>query len=300
MATSQDRSCRLSCFFSACAAVQAEPISSEPTVHIPVPVPRPAAIPSPEPDPERDADRPGATATEHGGAGLFGRFSNARPGRTGSRPTSPMPSPRSKAAMILRRSAAVGEIGLMQVRPSTAAMLGFDGDTTELAKPEVNIRYGVTYLARGLAAREWRSLPSLDEISRRPWRGDHDAAVGPILRARAGASRVGRLRLSRTARLYRSSSTRSCRAMHAARRGAADQDRLRERGFLGRARGACAGDHRPGPCEMAPDGVALELRSPYWSHRNLTPLCQGWNVLWSTGHSLPAATARIPIFETSR
>lgn len=42
----------------------------------------------------------------------------------------------------------VGEIGLMQVRPETAAMLGFRGSTAELAKPEINIHYGVTYLAR--------------------------------------------------------------------------------------------------------------------------------------------------------
>jgi soluble lytic murein transglycosylase-like protein len=42
---------------------------------------------------------------------------------------------------------AVGEIGLMQVRPETAAMLGFRGDAAELAKPEVNIHYGVAYLA---------------------------------------------------------------------------------------------------------------------------------------------------------
>ncbi|VTZ52421.1 Lytic transglycosylase [Methylocella tundrae] len=41
----------------------------------------------------------------------------------------------------------VGEIGLMQVRPETAAMLGFRGDATELARPEVNIHYGVVYLA---------------------------------------------------------------------------------------------------------------------------------------------------------
>ncbi len=40
-----------------------------------------------------------------------------------------------------------GEIGLMQVLPGTAAMLGFKGDLAELAKPEVNIRLGVTYLA---------------------------------------------------------------------------------------------------------------------------------------------------------
>ncbi|WP_416221124.1 lytic transglycosylase domain-containing protein [Rhodopseudomonas palustris] len=41
-----------------------------------------------------------------------------------------------------------GEIGLMQVMPSTARMLGFLGSNAELAVPETNIRYGVTYLAR--------------------------------------------------------------------------------------------------------------------------------------------------------
>src|SRR5438270_6070188 len=42
----------------------------------------------------------------------------------------------------------VGEIGLMQVRPGTAAMLGFTGSTAELAKPEVNIHDGVIYLSQ--------------------------------------------------------------------------------------------------------------------------------------------------------
>jgi hypothetical protein len=42
----------------------------------------------------------------------------------------------------------VGEIGLMQIRPGTAAMLGFKGSTEELAKPEINIRYGVAYLSK--------------------------------------------------------------------------------------------------------------------------------------------------------
>lgn len=41
----------------------------------------------------------------------------------------------------------VGEIGLMQVRPATAAMLGFRGSPAELADPATNIHYGVTYLA---------------------------------------------------------------------------------------------------------------------------------------------------------
>jgi Transglycosylase SLT domain len=42
----------------------------------------------------------------------------------------------------------VGEVGLMQVRPETAAMLGFSGGVTELFEPETNIQYGVRYLAR--------------------------------------------------------------------------------------------------------------------------------------------------------
>ena len=41
----------------------------------------------------------------------------------------------------------VGEIGLMQVRPGTAAMLGFRGEISELAKPEINLHYGIAYLA---------------------------------------------------------------------------------------------------------------------------------------------------------
>jgi hypothetical protein len=42
----------------------------------------------------------------------------------------------------------VGEIGVMQVRPETAAMLGFRGTLAELATPEINIHYGVKYLSR--------------------------------------------------------------------------------------------------------------------------------------------------------
>lgn len=45
------------------------------------------------------------------------------------------------------RIGSVGEIGLMQVRPATAAMLGFRGTPAELADPATNIHYGVIYLA---------------------------------------------------------------------------------------------------------------------------------------------------------
>lgn len=42
----------------------------------------------------------------------------------------------------------VGEIGLMQVRPGTAAMLGFRGAPSELSSPAVNIHYGTLYLGQ--------------------------------------------------------------------------------------------------------------------------------------------------------
>lgn len=40
-----------------------------------------------------------------------------------------------------------GEVGLMQILPSTANLLGFRGTDDELSVPAVNIKYGVRYLA---------------------------------------------------------------------------------------------------------------------------------------------------------
>lgn len=42
----------------------------------------------------------------------------------------------------------VGEIGLMQIRPTTAALLGFKGTDEALAEPGTNIQYGIKYLAQ--------------------------------------------------------------------------------------------------------------------------------------------------------
>lgn len=42
---------------------------------------------------------------------------------------------------------AAGEVGLMQVMPPTARLLGFSGSTEQLKDPETNIALGVTYLA---------------------------------------------------------------------------------------------------------------------------------------------------------
>jgi len=40
-----------------------------------------------------------------------------------------------------------GEIGLMQVMPETARLMGFSGNLTALARPEINIPLGARYLA---------------------------------------------------------------------------------------------------------------------------------------------------------
>lgn len=41
-----------------------------------------------------------------------------------------------------------GELGLMQVRPATAAMLGHRGPAAELLDPATNVHFGVAYLAK--------------------------------------------------------------------------------------------------------------------------------------------------------
>ncbi|MCO6392236.1 transglycosylase SLT domain-containing protein [Aliihoeflea aestuarii] len=40
-----------------------------------------------------------------------------------------------------------GEVGLMQIKPATARMMGYSGSVKGLYDPEVNIRYGMKYLA---------------------------------------------------------------------------------------------------------------------------------------------------------
>lgn len=40
-----------------------------------------------------------------------------------------------------------GEVGLMQIKPATARMMGFRGSVKQLYNPETNIRWGMEYLA---------------------------------------------------------------------------------------------------------------------------------------------------------
>ncbi|PSJ63664.1 lytic transglycosylase domain-containing protein [Pseudaminobacter soli (ex Li et al. 2025)] len=41
-----------------------------------------------------------------------------------------------------------GEIGLMQIKPATARMMGYSGGASGLFNPETNIKYGMKYLAQ--------------------------------------------------------------------------------------------------------------------------------------------------------
>ncbi|MEP9371824.1 transglycosylase SLT domain-containing protein [Mesorhizobium sp. KR1-2] len=41
-----------------------------------------------------------------------------------------------------------GEIGLMQIKPATARMMGYNGSASGLFNPETNIKYGMKYLAK--------------------------------------------------------------------------------------------------------------------------------------------------------
>ncbi|WP_271200684.1 lytic transglycosylase domain-containing protein [Methylopila turkensis] len=61
----------------------------------------------------------------------------------------------------------VGEIGLMQVLPSTARMLGFRAPLDELFDPATNVRYGVRYLGEA-------------------WRMTGEDICGTVMKYRAG------------------------------------------------------------------------------------------------------------------
>jgi len=45
------------------------------------------------------------------------------------------------------KTGSAGEVGLMQIKPATARMLGYSGSTKALYNPETNIKYGMKYLA---------------------------------------------------------------------------------------------------------------------------------------------------------
>jgi soluble lytic murein transglycosylase-like protein len=46
-----------------------------------------------------------------------------------------------------KETGTVGEVGLMQIKHSTARLMGFAGSRTELYDPKTNVRWGMKYLA---------------------------------------------------------------------------------------------------------------------------------------------------------
>jgi hypothetical protein len=103
------------------------------------------AVPSP-PDAWREV--PGGMSIPRGGAASRDALVRAEAKRVG------LPAEIVDSVMAVESGydpsviGADGEIGLMQVLPSTARMMGFAGTLAELAAPATNIHYGVTYLAQ--------------------------------------------------------------------------------------------------------------------------------------------------------
>jgi hypothetical protein len=176
---------------SAIAPASAETTPSEPAVQIPVPVPRPivGAAPGPGVAPDATVLRSGARST----AGRPYWTLLDREARKHGLPTDIADAVAAiESGYDSSAIGAVGEIGLMQIRPSTAAMLGFSGDAAELAEPEVNIRYGVTYLAQA-----WRLANGDLCRTLMKYRAGHgEEAMSPLsvhycARARAHLASVG-------------------------------------------------------------------------------------------------------------
>ena len=51
-----------------------------------------------------------------------------------------------------------GEIGLMQVKPSTARGMGYRGTKNQLYLPENNIKYGMKIFEEGAGSRQWHCV----------------------------------------------------------------------------------------------------------------------------------------------
>ena len=119
------------------ASVAAEPKSPEPSEA------DPPKVDAPKVDAEKSADRPGPSFRA-----AIRAMVEQEVQKTG------LPADIADAVVYVESNynpstiGGVGEIGLMQVRPGTAAMLGFKGSAEDLAKPEINIHYGVAYLSK--------------------------------------------------------------------------------------------------------------------------------------------------------
>jgi len=150
----------------------------------------------------------------------------------------------------------VGEIGLMQVRPKQRRCW-LQSDLTELAKPDVNIHYGVTYLSQ-VASCQRRSLPRSDEI--RAGHGEEMmSALSRPIAPGASASGGGWLALRGVnfrAICVRAASAASTTAIHRPRIRTAAVSRL-----FGGGRSKSEGDRQTHRVQMGAHGVAVKAPS---------------------------------------
>ena len=150
----------------------------------------------------------------------------------------------------------VGEIGLMQVRPETAAMMGFKGDAAELAKPDVNIHYGVTYLGQA-----WRLANGDLCRALMKYRAGHGEEMMSelsveLLRPRARAS-CGR-RLALRGRCFRAICFRACDSTRSSGETRTENPHGGSQpGLLGSAGSQGEGNHKTCRSKMAARGVAI-------------------------------------------
>ena len=81
---------------------------------------------------------------------------------------------------------AAGEIGLMQVLPSTAKLLGFRGDDFRIGGSRHQHPVGSDLPGGRLELGSWGPLPVIDEVSCRSWRGTDDRIIDRVLPTGAG------------------------------------------------------------------------------------------------------------------
>jgi hypothetical protein len=125
------RSCALTACLIAPASVGAEPQGDFPVLPLPPPIEGVVGLPKPHPS---------------------GRLAHVRLVRQEAQQRGLPPEVADAVAQVEsaynpNAVGTVGEVGLMQVRSTTAGMLGHSGTVAELHEPSTNVRYGVRYLA---------------------------------------------------------------------------------------------------------------------------------------------------------
>lgn len=89
---------------------------------------------------DRSAGRPVHSA--HAYSGIIDRYATAY----GVAPSLARAVIEVESGYNAHKTGLAGEVGLMQIKPSTARMLGYSGSVKQLYSPETNIKWGMKYL----------------------------------------------------------------------------------------------------------------------------------------------------------